>query len=95
MVRTGDVITTPWARPGFTLDVAYPVRERFTSPEGMISEVVRFCGHDNFGQWVENAAGMRVGHDVYLVRDSMDTPAPWGEIGVPPLAVEFGESDQL
>lgn len=94
-IRTGDIITTVYARPGWTLDVAYPVRERFVSPEGIISEVVRFCGFDNSGQWRENAAGHRIGQSVYIVRDSMDTPAAWGEISIRPLAVEHGEDEVL
>lgn len=94
-IRTGDIITTAYARPGWSLDVAYPVRERFVSPEGVISEVVRFCGFDNFGTWCENAAGHRVGQDVYLLRDAFQTPAPWGEIGREPAAVVDGAEDEI
>jgi len=80
LIRTGDIITTVYARPGWTLDVAYPVRERFVSPEGVISEVVRYCGFDNYGQWVENVGGHRVGQLVYVVHEADETAVPWGEI---------------
>lgn len=95
MVRTGDIITTVYARAGWTLDVAYPVRERFVSPEGVISEVVRFCGFDNHGQWMENAGGHRVGQSVYIVREACEITAPWGEIGVWRIDVEFGDDEIL
>lgn len=95
LIRTGDIITTVYARPGWTLDVAYPVRQRFASPEGAISEVVRFCGYDNGGKWVENAAGHRVGQDVIVVRDSHQMPAPWGEIGRAPIEVSENAEDEL
>jgi hypothetical protein len=80
LIRTGDIITTAYARPGWTLDVAYPVRERFVSPEGVISEVVRYCGFDNHGQWVENTGGHRVGQLIYVIHEADETAVPWGEI---------------
>jgi hypothetical protein len=95
LIRTGDIITTVYAQPGWTLDVAYTVRERFVRPEGGVLEVVRFCGYDNFGTWRENAAGQPVGMDVYVVREARDVPAPWGEIGVHPVAVEHGTDEIL
>lgn len=99
MVRTGDIITTVYAQPGWTLDVAYTVRERFVRPEDATlqipMEVVRFCGYDNSGQWRENAAGQRVGMPVYVVREARDVPAPWGEIGVRAISVEHGEDEIL
>ncbi|MGX6604801.1 hypothetical protein ACWKSP_22135 [Micromonosporaceae bacterium Da 78-11] len=65
-VRTGDVITTPWA-PNRTLTVDYPTRERFTSPEGVTSDVVRFTGMDSFGQHVEKGWGQSADGRVYIV----------------------------
>lgn len=94
-IRTGDIITTVYARPGWSLDVAYPVRERFVSPEGVVQEVVRFCGFDNFGTWRENAAGHRVGQNVYVINEARDVPAPWGEIGREPVAVADGAEDEI
>jgi hypothetical protein len=95
LIRTGDIITTVYARPGWTLDVAYPVRERFVSPEGVISDVVRYCGFDNFGTWVEKVGGHRVGQDVILIRDAHTVPAPWGEIGRAAAVIADGAEDEL
>lgn len=79
-VRTGDRITNPWAYRGFWLDVAWTIRERFVSPEGVIGETVWFAGQDNFGAWRDRCAGMPVGRTVYVLRDSMDCPMPYGEL---------------
>lgn len=94
-IRTGDIITTAYARPGWSLDVAYTIRERFTNHEGTTYEVVRFSGFDNHGEWREKAAGHRPDQNVYLIRDAFQTPAPWGEIGRTPAEVEHGESELL
>ena len=72
-VRTGHVITNPWAAPR-RLEVAYPVRERFTNPEGATAEAVRFSGwvlgHDGVrGAWVEAGWGQPLDGRVYVVDD--------------------------
>lgn len=92
-IRTGDIITTVWAMTGgrrdFTLEVAYPVRERFTSPEGTISEVIRFSGWDQHDEWRERTAGVRVTDDVYLIREAEENPFPFGRaLAVFPGTVE-------
>lgn len=72
-VRTGHAITNDWAAPRL-LEVAYPIRERFTNSEGRILETVRFSGwvldHDGGrGTWVEAGWGLPIDGRVYVVDD--------------------------
>lgn len=71
-IRTGHVITNPYAQPR-ELEVAYTVRERFTSPEGVTNEVVRFSGWQG-DTWVEAGWGQPLDGRVSILRD---VRGPW------------------
>lgn len=82
-VRTGQIITNDYARPR-TFEVAWPVRQRFTNPEGATMDVVRFTGwklgHDGGRlEWTEASGGMLPGGRVYVVDDLRGRGA-WGEL---------------
>lgn len=76
-IRTGHVIKTQQSvtnRPGWSLEVAYTHRERFVSPEGTVSEVIRFSGWEhsygrNTGLWRERVGGQPLTATVYVVDD--------------------------
>lgn len=65
MVRTGYVITTPYTPRFKSLEVQSITRQLFRSPEGRVSEVVRFTGYELFNyRPFSNADGTRGGRVV-------------------------------
>jgi hypothetical protein len=85
-IRTGHVIATPYGGRHRTLEVAYTVRERFTNPEGVTAEVVRFSGWElscdgiRRGAWVEAGWGQRRDGRVYIVADNRRQPVTFGSL---------------
>lgn len=72
-VRTGQIITNDYA-DGRLFEVAYPVRLRFTNPEGATMDVVRFSGWPVTptgvrGAWAEASGGMLPAGRVYVAGD--------------------------
>lgn len=75
-VRTGQVISTRWGRPHYTsIEVEHVVRERYRSPEGEVSEVVRFTGWKLFmGMPVVDDDGNRIKHLIRAAGVKADEP---------------------
>jgi hypothetical protein len=86
-IRTGDVITNVWAQStGKAIEVAYPIRDTFTNPEGARLPRVRFAGWERslyrpeyVGRWVEAGFGVRPDERVYVITEAADTPRPYQE----------------
>jgi hypothetical protein len=74
-IRTGHIITTDYARAqGMALEVAYPITDTFTNPEGATMRRYRFSGWEvhpsgALGRWREAAFGVSDTSRVYVLDD--------------------------
>lgn len=84
-IRTGDVITNVWAMGnGKAIEVAYPITDVWTNPEGQRLPRIRFAGWERslhhpgyIGRWVDAGFGVQSGERVFMVAEARDNPRPY------------------
>lgn len=97
-VRTGHVIELPWDSRRRQFEIAWTIRERFISPEGVNTAMVwRFAGwllysDGSRAEWKDVRGGQRLDNRVYVVGDRRVHRDAFGVLDGGPVPVDPPES---